>query len=261
MLKWCAYCQEFQGEISPFPDLNLTHGVCPKCKSKGFVELEDHLEHSKALKRIQERLRFAGKSGDLESAEAIIDQAIAAKVRPVDILVGLIAPLLFIIGEEWESGAICVEDEHRFTAFCEQVFDMVRARLPESEWGDLEGGGGAALLLNAYGNTHTLGIRILALWLQSKGIPSRALYPTPAPEELVRCIEHARPRAILISLATPQERRGALQIVDQVRGIPGETPLTFVGGYAVKMGLVDPIDGAELVTEIGKLTEMIQNAH
>ncbi len=31
MLKWCTYCQEFQGEVPPFDTLASTHGICQNC--------------------------------------------------------------------------------------------------------------------------------------------------------------------------------------------------------------------------------------
>jgi hypothetical protein len=52
--------------------------------------------------------------------------AVASGLRPIDILLGVITPLLYLIGAEGVNGLISVADEHRFTSFCERVFECVQ---------------------------------------------------------------------------------------------------------------------------------------
>src|SRR6202789_4094244 len=125
MLRWCAYCQEFQGEIAPLDIFTTTHGICPACQAKGMAQLASEIGNSHRLREIQGLLYAAGKAGDMAAAPRIIHSALTAGLRPVDILVGLITPLLYLIGLEWESSLITVADEHRFTSFCERVFELV----------------------------------------------------------------------------------------------------------------------------------------
>ena len=66
---------------------------------------------------------------DFEAAARIIENAIAANCRPVDILIGMIAPMLYEVGEEWKRGALSVDAEHRFTAFSEQVIGLLKSKV------------------------------------------------------------------------------------------------------------------------------------
>src|SRR5271156_3748793 len=125
MLRWCAYCQEFQGEIAPYNIFTTTHGLCPACEAKGMGRLDSEIGNSHRLREIQGLLYEAGKTGDMAAASSIVHHALKAGLRPVDILVGLITPLLYLIGIEWENSLITVADEHRFTSFCERVFELV----------------------------------------------------------------------------------------------------------------------------------------
>ena len=130
MLKWCSYCQKFQGETPPFGDLSITHVLCLECESAhSDVFAADVIRHGVFLREIFRSLFKAGRKNDFGSAERLVERAIAANCRPVDILIGIVAPMLYKIGEEWKSGAITVEDEHKFTAFSERVIDLIDSRL------------------------------------------------------------------------------------------------------------------------------------
>jgi hypothetical protein len=119
MLKWCSDCQQFMGEVPDFQDLNITHGLCNKCEIPRLKSAKLDLTHALVLKGIQRKLWNAGHRHDLEAAANIIaNDAAKAGVRPVDVLIGIIAPLLYRIGEDWTRGTLSIEGEHRFTAFC-----------------------------------------------------------------------------------------------------------------------------------------------
>src|SRR5262245_16261445 len=110
MIKWCAWCQQFMGEIEPYDDFNLTHGACDSCNSKHTsLFASDVVDRANVLKELFQTLFDAGRRDDVEAATQIVDKAIAANFRPVDILLGMISPMLYEIGEEWKRGALSVE--------------------------------------------------------------------------------------------------------------------------------------------------------
>jgi hypothetical protein len=178
MLKWCSYCQQLMHEIAPYDDLGITHGMCGDCKPKHLdAHVEPDLTHARFVGAIQSRLAEAGWRNDLAAAEAVIATCGAANMRGVDILVGVIAPLLYQIGRDWELGLITVADEHRFTRFCEDVFTII-VRTRGASLVHAEGEPGQrvdTLLMNAPGNSHTLAMRMLVLWLADKGMAARVL--------------------------------------------------------------------------------------
>jgi hypothetical protein len=258
MLKWCSYCQQLMHEIAPYDDLGITHGMCGDCKPKHLdAHVEPDLTHARFVGAIQSRLAEAGWRNDLAAAEAVIATCGAANMRGVDILVGVIAPLLYQIGRDWELGLITVADEHRFTRFCEDVFTII-VRTRGASLVHAEGESGQrvdTLLMNAPGNSHTLAMRMLVLWLADKGMAARVLTRPLSIPDLVILLGSARPRRLLISLALVGQVAGVVEIIEGLAALPGRSrPRIIVGGHAVKHGLVAPIPGAELLADINFLT-------
>lgn len=68
----------------------------------------------------------------------------------------------------------------------------------------------------------------------------------------------ARPKALLVSVALPEHRPNVLKIAERVAALPAPIrPKIIVGGYAVKLGLVAEIPGAELMADISELTRVL----
>ena len=242
-------------EIPPYGDFSITHGLCLNCEAEhSDLFATDELRHAIFLRSIFLALFEAGLKSDFGRAKRIVKEAIAANCRPVDILIGMVAPMLYEIGDGWERGALTVEDEHRFTAFCEQVVNLIdrrmqssRSRLPSTDVP-------ALFLMNAPGNTHTLAVRILALWLESRGIGVRRLVDDRNLEQLTQRLVTSAAKVLLISMALPEQRDGVVRISDLLDRFPaGVRPRLIVGGYAVKVGLARPIPGAELMADISSL--------
>jgi methanogenic corrinoid protein MtbC1 len=257
MLRWCAYCQEFQGEIAPLNIFTTTHGLCSACKAKGMGRLDSEIGNSHRLREIQGLLYEAGKTGDMAAASSIVRHALVAGLRPVDILVGLITPLLYLVGIDWESNLITVADEHRFTSFCERVFELVELEVKAASEPIPRIRAAVVFLMNAHGNDHGLGIRILSLWLQSKGIETRHLDPPPTPETLFQLATQIRPQAILVSVALEYQKEYVYRIATMIERLPRPRPTLIVGGYAIKQNLISHIPGAFLLETMTGLNDFI----
>jgi methanogenic corrinoid protein MtbC1 len=260
MLRWCSYCQRFLGEVPPYAELAVTHGICESCEEHGPDLLEADPERIQFLRELQRRLGMAGKAGDPGAAETVIREAAAANVRGIDILLGIVAPLLYQIGEDWRTSTITVAEEHRFTAFCEAIYERIAAGYkmtvvaPGSRPTVVSGPGNGVLLMNAAHNVHTLGIRVLALWLHCEGIPVRVIHPTPALEEMDSLVAALRPGKVLISMALAEQRPGVVAMIDRLAMLPEEIrPEVVVGGYAVKLDLVESIPRARMVADIASV--------
>lgn len=102
---------------------------------------------------------------------------------------------------------------------------------------------------------HTLAIRILALWLESRSIFAPVIIEDSDLERLARSIVEAAPVALLISMALPEQFNAVSAISALVGRLPsGVRPRVLVGGYAVKSGLVRFVPGADLVADISLLS-------
>jgi len=255
MLKWCSYCQQFQGETPPFEDLSVTYGLCRRCESEHpDIFASDVVRHSEFLRLVYHSLYEAGRRNDLRSGQQLAEEAIAANFKPVDILLGILTPLLYKIGEQWRSGSITVADEHGFTAFSERVIELIEGSMRRGRT-RRRAGAPRYLLMNAPGNTHTLAIRVLALWLESRSNCTPTVVDNLDPQELAQRIIKGAPKALLISMALPEQLNGVAAISALVEELPaGARPKVIVGGYAIKSGLIRFVPGADLVTEINLLS-------
>lgn len=254
MLKWCSYCQQFMGEVPEFEDFVITHGTCRECHPATMSSAALDLTRARFLKGIQRKLWNAGRNSDLKAAATIIDEATQAGIRPVDILIGIIAPLLYQVGEDWRKGALTVEGEHHFTAFCEEMIDLVMLKFQISTSADSKSAP-EILITNAPGNRHTLAVRILPLWLASKGRSTQFADTQGNLQQLFTLITASPPKLLLISMALAEQYGGVEEIAERILELPRAIrPKVVVGGYAVKLGLVPPIRGADLMADISLLT-------
>jgi methanogenic corrinoid protein MtbC1 len=212
------------------------------------------------LQSVQDQLMVAGSGEDMVAAAKIVELAITANVRPVDILLGIITPLLYNIGEEFERGCVTLADEASFTTFCENVFELLKEKVEDALLLDSDLKAPRILMMNAPGNTHTLAIRILTLWLRSQGFEAILLNPAPPVEDLLMMDIGKRRLAILISLALPEQRQGVVRLVEQLICLPEPKPLIVVGGYAVKLNLVAPIPDCIFLESITGLAELLDTA-
>jgi methanogenic corrinoid protein MtbC1 len=165
----------------------------------------------------------------------------------------MIAPMIHEIGTGWERGTITVEVEHQFTAFCEQVVDLVANKVKCQKLARQQDD--RYFLMNAPGNQHTLAVRILTLWLESHGKRTRALDDQIGLAELERSLISEKPKFFLVSMSLPNQSDGVAKIAAMANELPASIrPKVMVGGYAIKVGLVSTIPGADLVADLRSIS-------
>lgn len=246
MIRWCAYCQRFMGESLPYCDYGLTHGVCDDCLPLFESDSDHGFERIMELKRFHDALREAGKNEDLEGAMALIAKARSLGVRPSDLLVGLIAPILYEVGSMWEERKIGVAEEHRFTRFYEAVVKRVteearsvvpfRPRTTAREPHVVEEPALDVMLLQPRSNKHVLGLKVLEHWLWDHGV-SAMVVSLAHPVGLEDLIGRLRPRWIGISVSLPEQMDEVAKLIEFVLRANPELGI-LLGGQAVKAGLV-----------------------
>jgi len=229
--------------------------VCATCEPKALDLTEKDFQLAEILRDIQHRLYESGRRNDLKAAARIIEDAAGVNIRAVDILIGIVAPMLYQVGEDWKRGVLSVAEEHRFTSYCNEVFKLIsaktRAGMPASATAATEP---EVLLMNAPGNKHTLAIRTMSLWLWDRGVPARMLDVPPSREELLAHVVRTQPRLVLVSMALAEQCMDVTCIAEGIAALPSSIrPRIIVGGFAVKYGLVSAIPGAELMGDISAL--------
>jgi methanogenic corrinoid protein MtbC1 len=245
VIRWCAYCQRYQGEARPYDDYSVTHTICERCEgNEAFLTPEpDWLE---SIRRFLGRLDLAA-TDPAPTAEQLVAQGAALGLEPADLLLGIVQPVLRRIGDRWARAEATVAEEHRVTALCSALIERIAgaspgtAALRQSKEPEI-------LLVIAEDNQHTLGIQILEVLSILRGIATFTVYPGLPAEEIVGLARALSPRVVAISAALPEHVERASNVSDRLGASPpGERPLVVVGGLAVRGGRTLPA-GAPLVT-------------
>lgn len=251
MIRWCAYCQQFQGEVQPYDDYGFTHGICESCGLKDFKYTDQEFIKIQTLVKIQKQLFDAGLEGGETLAEEAIEEAKQAGVQSVDLLMGLIAPLLWKVGKLWETGDITVADEHRFTKVYESIVAKIENIEPADEFVDV-------LLINAPANTHYLGLRVLNLWLQSKQIKS-AIFKINQKELVIAEIVKLKPKFLGFSVATEYQLLDTVTLAEKVQlSMGSEAPKLIIGGAAVKRGAYQNTAAITYLSDINQFLYLLK---
>lgn len=248
MIKWCMYCQKFQGEIKPYDNFEYTHGVCQECHTKNLQLSEDGRRVVKSLKDLQQKFWDAGRSENFPLAEKLVNEAIQSGLRPVDILIGLITPLLYQIGKLWETGQISVDDEHRFTYFCEKIFSLFNFEIePNPE----------VIIVCPPNNTHTLGARISSAWLQSQGVKSFALL-TKNRQEGIDKISKLNPKIVGFSATLDEHLKEVSAMAHELRRVLGSACPKFVlGGRIAREGTHNTPEDITVISQPNEIIEIL----
>ncbi len=250
MIRWCSYCQTYQGEVAPYDRFDLTHGICAACAERNAMAGGDPVARIQPIVDFHARLRKEARGGFVTGPHEIFEMGVALGIQPVDLLIGLLQPALYEIGELWARGEVTVAAEHRFSTMVDNLTTLVLDRLSHDR-GPRPVEAPDYLLVNADGNYHTLGTRIVQLLLQSCDRTTVVILPGLPSREVLELARSLRPRTLGVSISRPAQIRGLREISAGLAERPeGERPRLVVGGLPIKAGLqLDPALGAEAVPD------------
>lgn len=244
MIRWCMYCQRFLGERFPYDSPLISHGICDQCDARSERD-EPVLEETKPIRELVKQLLVSAKNGDEPSCQEFTSAAIACGLDAGSICVGLLQPLLYQTGLDWQGARMSVAAEHRFTAWCERAFAMLPSAPPPDGPLDL-------LILSAPGNLHDLGPRMAARVLAGRGFKVDVVVPGLPLPELVELARKVRPRAIGFSCALPTAVAAACELITRLRTAlaPDLTCRFVLAGFAFRLGPTMPLLPVEPDIEI-----------
>lgn len=250
MIVWCAYCQRFQGEQPPLDDYEVTHGLCARCSAKGAPQDDEAIAAIRPLAAFYSRLRTQARAGTELPTGQVLSEARSLGVRPLDLLLGMVQPALYEIGDLWSRGEMSVAMEHRFSANVQRIVDAIAEATPAPppRRGDLD-----YLLVAADREQHTLGLRFVELFLREHGRSTFLVAPGLPAAEVLALVRSLEPRTLGLSVALPAHAAAVREISTALDGVPGR-PRLIVGGYAIKMGIhTADVTGAEVVPQMQQL--------
>ena len=231
MIRWCAYCQRYQNEVDPFDDYSITHTICKQCTARrAYLAVQPT-----SLGDIRDFfVRVSGiHACPRPTAEAIVSEGAALGLDPVDLLLGIVQPLLRQIGDRWARGEATTSDERRVSALCTSVIRLIvesdteAAALRRAQPSDV-------MLALAEGNAHLLGVKLLEVFLLKNGVSTFIMGPGATSADIVKPARGLRPRIVAISAAVPEHISSAQCVAESLAdGPPDERPLVVVGGLAI----------------------------
>ena len=239
MIVWCAYCCSFLGEKPPYDNLAITHSICVRCVQE---VIEDRIpdERLQQLTKFQHALQEAGHNADVSQIPNLLKQAAALDVQDSHMLLGLVAPLLWQLGVDWQHGSVSVAMEHRFTAFFEATAAAVwqdslqQVRQPRPS--DLR-----MLLVPVGGNYHTLGLRMIGLWLAEHAIESDLILPGLPAQEIADAAADRRCNLVGLSIAIDSQLPALEEAIATLQALP-QPPRILVGGALSKTHAIKSLE-------------------
>jgi len=179
-----------------------------------------------------------------ELTEALLAEA--GRLGPLGFVRDCAAPLIEEVGDAWSRGDLGVAHEHFFS---ERLSDVLRAlRLPFER-----GPAGSRVVLAAFsGETHGLGLQIVAFLAAAAGLQPHVLgTDTPLPE-IVATVKARRPAGLGISISVSTGGAGSRdRLAELRRAVPAGIPI-LVGGAGARRSrppggcvIVEDLDGAQ----------------
>lgn len=240
MIRWCAYCQSYMGEAEPLDRYALTHGICKKCGDSDVVENPASAQRLQPLVDFFSELRVKAQAGIVSSTADWARDAFRLGIKPHDLLLGMLQPALYEIGELWARGEVTVAVEHRFSTFSENMVGAVFSHYPELDLGR-QAASPDILLFNADGNYHTLGIKFLEASLLAAGLKTYTVLPGLPSEEIAALVKSLKPGAVGISISMQSQAQAAAAVAQSLLDLPPpDRPVLLVGGLPVKKDLPLP---------------------
>lgn len=231
MFRWCSYCCRFLGEQEPFDHYEITHGICDACMSS-YRQGEFDSGRIRFLRDFQERLQQTGSIADESEVDRLIDIGVSLGVRPEDLLVGMLQPLLYDIGEKWERGDISVAAEHSFSSLSLMIIETLFARTRVADLRQSQSP--RVLLICAEENFHFLGLRMIEFLLIARGIPVFAIYPGMPVRQVCTLVRDLEPGHVGVSVALPGQMDFVSRLDEAFASCPAPAPRIVVGGSALR---------------------------
>lgn len=230
MYRWCSYCQSFIGQKEPFKDYSLTHGICSTCKDSEET-LDKKAQSMEHLNRFYEELRSTLTHGSRPHPKILNQRALQLNIKPSDLLIGIMQPLLYEIGERYLSGELEVHEEHEFSAYIDRLISDI---LDDFELIHPEGDAIDVLLFATNGEYHEFGVKFLEVLLKQNNIRTKSILPGLPMENIFDLSLRKRPKVICISVTLPENLEALASSLQLFNKWPDQSPPTiFLGGQGV----------------------------
>lgn len=195
--------------------------------------------------RLLAQLLASDTSGAVRSLEELF-----SVLAPESVLLDVFQPILYDIGERWESGKISEFQEHAASSLLRDRIAALRAFQGQAD--------GPHIVTGCVpGELHEIGILMVGYFAMRKGCRVTHLGISPSPDGLRLAIRQLRPDAVCLSVSMDEVLQRALPhlsaLVAEAARLE-QPPLLFLGGRAAPPTLpgfvVVQRDGPEALAEV-----------
>lgn len=258
MIQWCAYCQRFITEVEPFDDYRVSHGICRSCSLKVDSLGRADLDALAGVIAFYRRLDGIAMSKEPANVDAILAESRQLGIMPLDLMVGMLHPLLAKVGDMWSAGRLDVATEHRITSMVQDL--VMGLRGPRGGRGRDESP--RVFLVNAEGNHHTLGLTMAEIYFAGRGISALTIAPGLPNEEILALVAQHKPEVFGFSIALSSQMAQVREVAGLLRRMRESPKHLIVGGPAVRLGLSpDPAFGIRVCKNLAEVELLLALPH
>lgn len=150
------------------------------------------------------------------------------RLEPLTFLEGRLGPLLTAVGRLWTEGELDIRHEHFLVELLEDLLRTFRVTLPADQ--DVEG----LVLATLSGESHGLGLQMLALLAALHGVPTHLLGTDVPPAEIAAIVRETGASAVVISVSLATGGVTTDRVLGELRAkLPREVTL-LVGGAGAR---------------------------
>ena len=163
------------------------------------------------------------------------------RLGAVEFLQRVVAPLIDRVGREWAEGRMEIRHEHFLS---ERLADVLRSlRMPL----EYRASGPLVVCATLTGESHALGLQMVALLLASAGLRVVYLGTEVPPAELARVARERDARAVAVSVSAAADGQMARRLVARLRESLSRPVLLLLGGMGAPANRSDTVTVASFV--------------
>jgi len=230
MIRWCCYCQTFIGEKEPLSNYSVTHSICTSCNSNLLNTDHKNINTTKLIKPIKDffaSVFHMAETLEYSDPQELIKQGLKLGIKKSDLLLGIIKPALWKVGQQYGKGKLTVYQEHDFTRYCNAIIHEI-GREYQFKPLDLNKG---TLFVCIDSNFHTLGVQILEIIARENGIAAKAVYPSIPNNEIIDLVKLTGVSLLCVSISSSQQIPTLLSLQKELYKLD-KPPVLAAGGLS-----------------------------
>lgn len=187
------HCQKFIYETQPYQGYSASYRICESCYySPDFrLDAKSICQHS----LIKSQIRQATKSRNVRELDVLLETALQAGERPIDLLFEVLLSCLSNTSEPWKSNKPSLSDEHIFTSYSTLLVEMLFSKFPARSH-LRQSDSPEVVLIPVEGNAQILALQMLEFLLLTEEIPSYVVSPCVSPKTVRDLVQRMAPQVV-----------------------------------------------------------------